>query len=70
MEEQRCLTPLWPLKRAVMRAGGVKAYRAVLPFLVGMIAGEVLAAFGWNIVGVIYYPNTQLPPPNIRILPG
>ena len=60
----------WAVRAAVVRLGGVSAYHAALPLAVGMIAGELLAALGWQITGISYYLITHLPPARYLILPN
>jgi hypothetical protein len=60
----------WVIRQAVIRLGGVKAFHAVLPLAVGAIAGELLAAVGWQVCGAIYYFATGLVPSNYYILPN
>ena len=58
------------IKWSVVRLGGEQSYRTVRPFMVGLIAGELLAAIGWSIVGMAYYAATGMQPSVYRILPG
>lgn len=60
----------WMLKVAATRLGGAKGFRAILPFMAGLIAGELLAAIGWTLVGALYYALTHTPPEVYQILPG
>lgn len=60
----------WAIKAGVVRLGGSKSYRAVRPLMVGMIAGEVVAALLWIGVGAIYYWITGLEPKQYAIFPG
>ncbi len=57
------------VKWSVVRLGGEQSYRTVRPFMVGLIAGELLAAIGWSIVGMTYYAATGVSPEVYRILP-
>ncbi len=59
----------WLIKSAVMKYGGAKGYRAAMPFMVGLIGGELLAAIGWAIVGAIYYATTGVTPDQYVVLP-
>ena len=58
------------IKSSIVKVGGITTYQRVKPLMVGLIAGELLAAVGWMIVGTIYYLTTGLPPETYRILPG
>ena len=60
----------WALRTAVVRLGGVKAFHATLPLAVGMIAGELLAAVGWQACGTVYYLTTGQIPSAYFILPN
>lgn len=41
----------WLVKTIIVRYGGIKGYRAALPFFLGMILGDYVAASMWSIVG-------------------
>ena len=43
----------WILKTLIVRYGGIKAYRQALPFFLGLILGDYVAASLWSIVGWI-----------------
>lgn len=60
----------WLVKVAVVRFAGAKGFRSVLPMMVGLIAGEMFAALGWMVAGVIYYMVTGLAPETYSIFPG
>ena len=60
----------WVIKVVLVRLGGVKTYQTAKPLMIGVIAGELAACFGWTIVGVIYYMATDRIPVTYRILPG
>ncbi len=59
----------WLAKMAVLKLGGSKSYQKVVPVAVGLIAGEVLAAIGWLLVGWIYYMVTGKVPTSYSLLP-
>jgi hypothetical protein len=59
----------WAIKLVVIKTTGVRGYRAVLPLMVGVIAGELLAGIGWIAVGWVYYLSTGLIPASYRIYP-
>lgn len=41
----------WLLKLVIVRYGGIKGYRQALPFFLGLILGDYIAASMWSIVG-------------------
>lgn len=43
----------WAIKLALLRAGGMKAYRRAVPFFLGLILGDYVAASLWTIGGAI-----------------
>lgn len=43
----------WALKLIVLRSGGMKLYRHVLPFFLGLILGDLVIPVIWAVVGVI-----------------
>lgn len=57
-------------KWAVVRLGGIRAFHAAMPLMIGFIAAELLAVLGWSVVGAIYYAATGLTPLNYRIFPS
>ncbi len=59
----------WAIKLAVVRWGGGRAYKTILPLMVGLIAGELLAALLWSGVGIVGYLVTGQPPANYRVHP-
>lgn len=60
----------WLIKVAVTKFAGARGYHTAIPLMVGLVAGELLAAFGWTLVGATYYFITGNTPVGIRILPG
>jgi hypothetical protein len=42
----------WLLKVITLRYGGIRAYRAALPFFVGLILGDYVIASVWTLIGV------------------
>lgn len=42
----------WLVKAALLRYGGVRAYRAALPFFIGLIVGEFVAGFGRTLLAL------------------
>jgi hypothetical protein len=41
----------WLIKLVIVRYGGIKGYRRALPFFLGLILGDYVAASMWSIVG-------------------
>ena len=60
----------WLIKDRVVKHGGTKMYKNLTPLMVGLIAGEMLAALGWIAFGWVYYHATGTVPPAYSILPG
>jgi hypothetical protein len=60
----------WAIKELVVRLGGVRAYQAGKPFMVGMVAGDLLAALLAMIIGTVYYFNTGFTPVRYWIFPN
>ncbi|MDD4538509.1 MAG: hypothetical protein PHT80_05800 [Lentisphaeria bacterium] len=59
----------WMIKKSAIRFGGVRMAKVLRPLMVGIIAGEVLAAVIFMIVGVLYYINTGQKPLPYRWFP-
>ena len=59
----------WLLKKCVLRFGGIKMAKNMRPLMIGIIAGEVLSAVIFMIVGFIYYNNTGDKPLPYRWFP-
>ncbi len=61
----------WAIKLAVIKIGGSKAYRAMLPIMVGIIAGELIMGLFWMLAGAVYYFATDGgAPPTYSVFPG
>lgn len=60
----------WAIKAVTVKLGGAKGYQSVKPLMIGVIAGELLAAIGWIIAGAVYYWATGQIPPQYNIMPG
>ncbi len=58
------------IKASVVKLMGVKGYHTVKALMVGIIAGELLAAMMWMMVGLMYFANTGLLPKKYAIMPG
>ena len=43
----------WGIKKLLLRYGGAGAFRRARPFFIGLIVGEMLAAGGWLIAGLL-----------------
>lgn len=59
----------WLIKKGVIRFGGIKMAKNMKPLMIGVIAGEILAAVTFMIVGLIYYLNTGNKPLRYRWFP-
>lgn len=44
----------WIIKLLVLRYGGLKLYRQVLPFFLGIIIGECVVGSLWTIIGIVF----------------
>ena len=44
----------WLVKAALLRAGGLRAYRSALPFFFGLILGEFIVGSLWNLAGLVF----------------
>jgi len=44
----------WLVKLLVLRYGGLRFYRRVLPFFLGLIIGESIVGCSWSIIGLIF----------------
>ncbi|MCE5326176.1 MAG: hypothetical protein LLG01_07140 [Planctomycetaceae bacterium] len=60
----------WLIKVIVTKAGGSKTYQSGRPFMVGLIAGDLLGAILPMIHGAIYYYVTGTSPQPFRIMPS
>ena len=43
----------WLVKWISLRHGGIKTYRRLIPFFLGLVLGEFICGSGWGIVGLI-----------------
>ncbi len=48
----------WLLKGSVLKWGGLRLYRTVLPFFLGLILGDVMTGCFWSLFGVIFGVET------------
>ena len=44
----------WFLKAIIVRYGGMKGYRGALPFFMGLVLGDYIAASMWSIIGWVF----------------
>ena len=51
----------WLIKTVVVRYGGITGYRKALPFFLGMILGDYIAASMWSIVGWALHTSVYRP---------
>jgi hypothetical protein len=57
------------IKGGTLSLGGENAYRAGKPLMIGVIAGELLAALGWAAVNLAYFLIQQQAPEAYHVLP-
>lgn len=43
----------WLIKVAALRGGGIRLYRALLPFFLGLLLGDFLIPMGWAVIGLL-----------------
>jgi hypothetical protein len=60
----------WAIKAGVVRTTGARGYHAVKPFMVGVIAGELLSGLLWMMIGAAYYFSTGKSPASYAIFPS
>ncbi|MCC7147090.1 MAG: hypothetical protein IT443_11650 [Phycisphaeraceae bacterium] len=60
----------WAIKAAVVKLGGTRTYHQIRPLMIGLIAGEIVSALVWTIVGAIYYWVQGTAPVPYGIFPG
>jgi hypothetical protein len=60
----------WMIKMGVMKLGGPSAYRTTKIFMIGVIAGDMLAGLAFMVTGAVYYHVMGTQPPLYRFLPG
>jgi len=58
----------WGIKTAVIHLGGTRAFNSVMPFMVGILAGELASAIAWWLFGAAYTSITGQPTPNYSVL--
>ena len=44
----------WLAKNTILRFGGIRSYRRVFPFFLGLLLGEYLVGGAWVVIGVIF----------------
>ncbi|HVK07138.1 MAG TPA: DUF6785 family protein [Armatimonadaceae bacterium] len=44
----------WVFKATVLRYGGIKAYRTVLPFFLGLVLGDFVTGATWSLFGTVF----------------
>jgi uncharacterized protein DUF6785/uncharacterized protein DUF6784 len=59
----------WLIKTLVARIGGHGTYNRLKPLMIGVVAGEVLGALVFMIVGAIYYASTGTLPVSYQFFP-
>lgn len=48
----------WLIKAPILHYGGIKTYRLLLPFFLGLILGDCLNAIIWTIIGLLTHGST------------
>ena len=59
----------WAIKASIVKFSGVKGFRLFKPFMVGIIAGELISLLAWTLVGIIYFSATGLVPKPYSVYP-
>jgi len=45
----------WLIKSCILRYGGIKLYRQVLPFFLGLILGDYVTGSVWSLIGTFFH---------------
>lgn len=53
-----CMFIAWAIKLFVLRYGGLRLYRTLTPFFLGVVLGECVAGSVWSIIGIILNVET------------
>jgi hypothetical protein len=48
----------WGIKLLITRYGGIKGYRTLMPFFLGLILGDYITASIWSLIAIIFQVNT------------
>lgn len=48
-----CVMVAWAIKVLLLKYGGAKAYKPVVPFFVGLIMGDFMVGSFWNLYGIV-----------------
>jgi len=59
----------WAIKQVVLRLGGNPTYQRAKPLMIGLIAGDLIAALLFMGIGAVYFAATGTQPPAYQILP-
>ena len=60
----------WMVRGAVVWLGGAQAFHRLKPFMVGVIAGEILLGLFWMVFGAVYYFASGTLPERYSVFPG
>jgi hypothetical protein len=60
----------WLAKNTIMRFGGQRLFQQTLPFMIGVIAGDLLGGLLFMIVGAFHFAATGTPAPPFRVFLG
>ena len=47
------LAAAWLIKVLTLRGGGIRLYRGLLPFFLGVLLGDFLFPMGWAVIGLL-----------------
>ena len=59
----------WAVKKAAVRFGGQHMAKKLKPLMIGIIAGEIIGALVFMVIGAVYYFNTGEKPISYRFFP-
>lgn len=59
----------WMIRSAVVKFAGERASHKAKPLMIGLVAGEMLAAIFWMLLGAGYFAITHTPPPQYSVFP-
>jgi len=48
----------WLAKTLIIRYGGIRTFRAAIPFFLGLILGDYVTASVWSLIAIVFHVNT------------
>jgi hypothetical protein len=60
----------WIVKTLVVKLGGARSYQGGKPFMMGLIAGDLLGGLVFMVAGALYYAVTGFPPKRFGVFPS